>query len=92
MKEGDLRFRDGISGDARRNRLTAPWIHNFHLRLVEMIAMQSYNRFGRLRVQKILLTHFNNIMTLKLEAYIIKKILAHTTNRTVAEIMIGHQK
>ena len=50
MKERDLRFMDGISGDARRKRLTAPWIHNFYLRLVEMIAMQSYNRFGRLRV------------------------------------------
>ena len=26
--------REGISGDARRKRLTAPWIHNFYLRLV----------------------------------------------------------
>ena len=26
MKEGDLRVREGISGDARRKRLTAPWV------------------------------------------------------------------
>ena len=28
MKEGDLRVRERISGDARRKRLTAPWILN----------------------------------------------------------------
>ena len=55
---------EGISGDARRNRLTAPWIHNFFLRLVEMIAMQSYNRFGQLRVQKIRLIVFEVVIFL----------------------------
>ena len=50
---------EGISGDARRKRLTSPWIHNFYLGMVEMIAMQSYNRFGQLRVQKIRLTLVN---------------------------------
>ena len=62
---------EGISGDARRKRLTAPWIHNFYLRLVEMIAMQSYNGFGRLRVQKFRKAFIDAITICRLGEYMI---------------------